>query len=199
MRKIVFFFCAIVSLKLAAQNTDEKPANIFNVTINDVTRKVKEGETFKIGDKLIKINVSSEVNFRKGIVSFDYPQYFGYEYSEEGDQLKSWILSGNDFKVFYMIIKGNLSANGYADIMNSEIGKAINSEVQISINKNKFEGRKLLVSVLKNPFAMEIYKLKFDGVNTHFLVFQDSKKENGNDSDESSFVKEILNKTFYLH
>ena len=199
MRKLLLFLFTIVSLDLASQSIDEKPSKTFNVNINGTIRKVKEDEAFKLEDKIIKINISPEMTFSKGIVSFDYPQYFAYEYNDEGNSLKSWVLSGNDFKIFYMIIKGNFSPSDYADSMKTKFEESIDTDATLSINKNTFEGRKLMVSVLRNPFDMEIYKLKFDGKNTHFLIFQDSKKENGNKSDESALAKEILNKTFYLH
>lgn len=199
MRKLLLFLFTIVSLDLASQSIDEKPSKTFNVNINGTIRKVKEDEAFKLEDKIIKINISPEMTFSKGIVSFDYPQYFAYEFNDEGNSLKSWVLSGNDFKIFYMIIKGNFSPSDYADSMKTKFEESIDTDVTLSINKNTFEGRKLMVSVLRNPFDMEIYKLKFDGKNTHFLIFQDSKKENDNKSDESALAKEILNKTFYLH
>lgn len=199
MKKILLFFCAIVSLDLASQNIDEKPFKTFNVSINGTIRKLKEGETFKLDDKIIKIIISPEVTFSKGIVSFDYPQYFSYEYNDEGNSLKNWVLSGNDFKIFYIIIKGDYSATNYADLMKAKFEKAIDTDIKITINGNTFEGRKLKVSVLRNPFEMEIYKLKFDGKSTHFLIFQDSIKDKGNNSEESSLAKEIINKTFNFH
>ena len=102
MRKLLLFLFTIVSLDLASQSIDEKPSKTFNVTINGTIRKVKEDEAFKLEDKIIKINISPEMTFSKGIVSFDYPQYFAYEFNDEGNSLKSWVLSGNDFKIFYM-------------------------------------------------------------------------------------------------
>ena len=121
MRKLLLFFCSIVSLSLASQSIDEKPSKTFNVNINGTIRKVKEDEAFKLEDKIIKINISPEMTFSKGIVSFDYPQYFAYEYNDEGNSLKSWVLSGNDFKIFYMIIKGNFSPSDYADSMKAKL------------------------------------------------------------------------------
>ena len=47
--------------------------------------------------------------------------------------------------------------------MKTKFEESIDTDVTLSINKNTFEGRKLMVSVLRNPFDMEIYKLKFDG------------------------------------
>ena len=199
MRKLLLFLFTIVSLDLASQSIDEKPSKTFNVNINGTIRKVKEDEAFKLEDKIIKINISPEMTFSKGIVSFDYPQYFAYEFNDEGNSLKSWVLSGNDFKIFYMIIKGNFSPSDYADSMKTKFEESIDTDVTLTINKNTFEGRKLMVSVLRNPFDMEIYKLKFDGKKTPLLIFLDSKKENGNKSDENALEKEIINKTFYLH
>lgn len=198
MKNLLIIFGTLFYSFLFSQSKDDKPKSIFNVEVNGTKTAVREGEDFKLDGKTIRISLSSEVTFSKRNISFNYPQYFTYEYEKENESLENWTISGNDFKIFYMIIKGNYSAEKYASIMKSKIANSTESEVEISLNQNTFKGIRLDVSVLKNPMKLEIFKIKFDGNNTYFLVFQDSKKGNYSESEECVMAKSIIDKTLLI-
>ena len=198
MRNLVIVFGLLFSSFLFSQSKDDKPKSIFNVEINGAKTVVKEGEDFKLDGKTIKISLSSEVTFSKGNIRFNYPQYFTYEYKNLSESLENWVLSGNHFKIFLMKFKGNQSIKSYVQVIRERFVNSVDSEIDISLNKNIFKGYKIDVSVLSNPMKMEIFKIKYDGNNTYFLVFQDTKKGNYSESEEYVMAKNIIDKTLVI-
>ena len=97
-----------------------------------------------------------------------------------------------------MKFKGNQSIKSYVQVIRERFVNSVDSEIDISLNKNIFKGYKIDVSVLSNPMKMEIFKIKYDGNNTYFLVFQDTKKGNYSESEEYVMAKNIIDKTLVI-
>jgi hypothetical protein len=124
--------------------------------------------------------------FGYGGVSFQYPRAFSFEADVKDRENKSWILSGNDFKIMYFLQGEKLTSDNYADEMIKQFGakNAKKSAMTSDVLGGNRAGTRIDVTLAGHRMTLDILCGPF-AEGTRVVVLQDSPKEAGQSSQEA--------------
>jgi hypothetical protein len=190
----VTIFVLITYLNSCAQekkiNTSSKePKSTFELKINGKNYLVKEDEELKLDTVLSKpsitIRLSAFKKFDISSISFDYPRYFTFEYSEDVG-FKNWTLSGNNIVVMIFEIDPKTSLDALLDEMIKKFGvqNCVVENFQKELGNKSWNGKRLKVTLVGEILTLDFYEIILADGKSRFITFQDSKKESGSSTEE---------------
>jgi hypothetical protein len=97
----------------------------------------------------------------------------------------------------YFEIGGEATLDMFIKEMVNKFGKKncnVN-DIEIKLGALDLKGRRINVNMFGEKLTCDMYKLDSNDYKSHFIAFQDSKKEDGSDSDESAKTYELINQT----
>lgn len=189
-----------VSLCFATDESKEPPLK-YKLKINGkVNELVLDNAVTLKGnyrDPEITLHASDTRRFTYGNIAFKYPASFTWEADIESDKERSWILSGNDFKIMYFVQPEHLTIDSYALSMANQFGK---ENTRISDTDREFGGRKLKGKLLFVKLAgigltIEVYALSTKS-GSRLLVLQDNPSDNRMISKEGEGALKLLSESF---
>jgi hypothetical protein len=184
---------------LIADETIEPPAK-YRLEVEGKSYPAVEGEAVKITGTLtnptVKIVAEPYREFGYGGVSFQYPRAFTFEADVKDKDYKSWILSGNDFKIMYFLLNEKTTPDEYADEMIKQFGakNATKSAMKSDLLGGNRDGARIDVTLAGHKMTMDILCVPFAG-GTRVVVLQDSPK-GAQASPEAKEALPVLKKTW---
>lgn len=201
MNKIIIFLISILITQTTfGQKKDNKePSLKFDVEINGEKYQFYDGQSINIEGNEITIKSSENKTFDFGILSFDYPKHFAFEFESEIG-MKNWFLDGNNLVISYYQFEENVTLDSFINELVSYFKKE-NCEIvhsEIMLGKNIWNGKRIIVNLLGQKLTYDLYKLDSKDSKTHFLGFQDSKNEDGSDSIEKIETLRLISNTIKI-
>ena len=183
-----------------AQKKDyQEPALKFEVEINGEKHQVNDGESLIVNGNTIKVKSSNNKTFDFGIVSFDYPKHFAFEFFQE-NEMKNWTLDGNSFVINYFEYETNIQLDTFISEL-VKLFKKENCEVidkKITLGDLSLNGKRIIVRLFGEKITYDMYEIETEDYKTHFIGFQDSKNENGLDSKEGIETTKLIDETIKI-
>ncbi|MGB1307957.1 MAG: hypothetical protein ACPG6B_03535 [Oceanihabitans sp.] len=192
------FIFALISSFLQAQEPNTKaPVLKLDLEINGEKYEILDGESIVVNGNTIKVNSSNFLSFDYSALKFDYPKHFAFEYDEDFGY-KNWTLDGNDFVIMYFEYTEKIALDLFINQMVNQFGKENCNVVdkKIQLGNQTLIGKRINVDIVGVKLTYDMYKIEASDNNTHFISFQDSKNDDGSDSQEGINTLELINKTF---
>ena len=195
----IVFILLISQLVFSQDNNQQAPLLKLDIEINGEKHRITDGDSLVLNGNLIKIKTSDFITFDYAALTFDYPKHFAYEY-EEDYGYKNWSLDGNDFVIMYFQYDVNIELDMFINQMTEQFGKenCKVSEKNIQLGNLTLKGKRIKVDMVGVKLTYDMYKVEADDSKTHFIAFQDSKNDNGSDSNEYTETLKIIEKTIKL-
>ncbi|MHB0959347.1 MAG: hypothetical protein ACYC0X_23245 [Pirellulaceae bacterium] len=184
----------------AADESQEPPLN-YTLDINDQPHEIVLDKPVTIAgaynDPKVVLRASSTRQFSYGNVAFHYPASFSWEAEMEGQNEKTWTLSGNDFKIMYFILPQALSVDAYAQAMTKHFEKGITrvGDTERKLGSRQYKGKRLSVELAGTSLAIEVYALRANS-GSRLLVLQDSPPDERATSEEGEKTLNLLSASF---
>jgi hypothetical protein len=125
----------------------------------------------------VVLRASATRHFAYGDIEFEYPGWFTWEADITSPKEKTWVLSGNDFKIMYFLLPGNMSVADFAKILVKQFGGMKHARVggaERILGGSKREGRRLRVKLAGSSINLEVFALPSDAGSARLLVLQDA-------------------------
>lgn len=198
---IFMLLCVCMTGLYLTTEEGREPPRKFTLEINGETHAVALDQPFKLEGVFenpeLVLKASPTRLFPYGGVEFLYPAYFTWEADLEEGGIKTWTLSGNDFKIMYFVSPVSLSQEVYAAAMVEQFGreKVRTAEKERTLDGRVLKGKFLTIDLAGVFLIMEIYQLpSLSG--SRLLVLQDSPPEDRACSEESEETLELLKSSF---
>ena len=198
----------LVVSPLMADNNDEskEPPLEYLVKVGGKEFSVKEGESLKLDGEfknpVINITPKPYREFDCQGVKFKYPQQFTFESSVDSPFSKSWTLSGNDLKIMFFAMQGDLSSKDFANTMIQQFGrnnaKISDTTTRMKLGNQTLNGATLKVTIASHNMSMDIMQIPANDGETKLIVFQDNVDAAGNKSNEGKQTMEVIKSSFNL-
>jgi hypothetical protein len=148
-------------------------------------------------DPKVVLRASPIRHFTYGALAFQYPASFIWEAEIKAPDEKTWVLSGNDFKIMYLVLPGALSVDAYARATAKEFGKGSTriSDTERTLGADKHKGKLLLVKLAGTDLRLEVYALPAR-TGCRFLVLQDCPPDKKAISEEGEKALRLLSDSF---
>ncbi|XDD48184.1 hypothetical protein AB3N60_05375 [Leptospira sp. WS39.C2] len=132
-------------------------------------------------------------------IQFLYFANFTWEADIQSEYDKTWVLSGNDFKIMIFVLSEPMSLDDYATAFAERMGK---ENTQIFNIEDRFGnlplvGKKLLVKIAGVDLVYEIYSIPTKE-GSRILTFQDSPETVDGQSKEKIQMMEQFRKQFVI-
>ena len=160
---IVLILC-IGSTCFAADESQEPPLK-YTLEINGQGHELVLDKPVKLqgeySNPKVVLRASSIRHYTYGDITFQYPASFAWEAEIEGHNEKTWILSGNDFKIMYFILPDVLSVEAYSQAMAKQYGKGSTriSDTERELGGQRHNGKLLFVKLAGTTLSLEVYSL----------------------------------------
>ncbi|WP_298899629.1 hypothetical protein [uncultured Psychroserpens sp.] len=197
MNKSMLTIICILAFSLCITAQDSKAPSIkIDIEVNGEKYQVKDGGTIKVDGKTITAKTSDYLTFNFGALVFDYPKHYAYEF-EKDIGYRNWTLDGNDFIFMYFEYEDDISLNLFIQAMVERFGRESCkvTDKSTTLGKLKLVGQRIDINLIGTKLSYDIYELNTNDGKTHFISFQDSKNEDGTDSQESKDMFKIMDKT----
>lgn len=197
---LIIIIALMISTVANAQVTDnQNPLTKLSVIINGEKYEVNDGESLVVNGDTIVVNVSDIMTFDFGKVVFDYPNHFAFEYEEETGY-KCWTLDGNDHVITYFELEAEVELDMFIDEIANEFGrkncKVVDYKTQLG--GIALVGKRIYVDIFGVVLTYDMFKIKTNDHKTHFMGFQDTKEDDGSDSQEGVDARAIIDKTIQM-
>ena len=186
-------FLACLSTSIFAQ---EKPLIKLNVTVNGKPFTIYDGDSIQYQNTNIVIKTSNYLTFNFEGIRFDYPSYLSFQ-STKNDGVNSYTLDGNDLVLSYHIFDAAIDFDLFVGELVKQFGKK-NCKVEnrkIRLGSEELTGKRINVELIGAKLTYDIFPIILNDSKTHFISFQDSKKDDGSDSDDFKETMEVVQKT----
>lgn len=175
-----------------AVDESREPPLQYSIAVGDATTIISECIPVQIkgtfSDPTVTLTPHEYRVFPYRGIRFRYPRSFTFEADLAGPQSKTWVLSGNDFKVMYFVLGAPVSTGQFADSMLDQFGREnariVDAEAAITLGRERLVGTSLRVSVGGERLVTDIYRIPSRDTEARLLVFQDSLDDAGNRSEE---------------
>jgi hypothetical protein len=199
MNKIAVVLLAVFFFQSAFSQTDfgiQKPKAKISVSINETEYTVSDGDTISHEGDRIVVKTSEYLTFDYGILKFDYPNHFAFEYDEDFGY-RNWTLDGNNYVVMYFEFRGDISFKMLANEIVERFGRE-NCEIKrdkFKLGDIELTGEKISVNIIGETLNYGLYEIKSDDDKTHFIAFQDSLNDYNEPTEEGIQTLELIGKT----
>jgi hypothetical protein len=191
--------------KANRRDESKEPPLKYTLRIGDKSIAITEGETARVDGTFSNPEVTLTAQphrvFPYQGISFKYPRAFTFEADLEDADYKNWTLSGNDFKITYLVLNDRLTTGDFADNMMDQIGRENCTVVKASPMKfgdKELSGTTLNATVVGNKMLVDIYRIPSTGTQTKLLVLQDNLDDTGNRSIEGNTTLQLLEQSSKL-
>lgn len=199
------FFVSFLTLvfPLLAIDESREPNVQYTLQINgkdydliaDVPKKINGN--FQNLNLLLKAGKWKE--FAYGGIQFSYLASFTWEADIQSDSDKSWVLSGNDFKIMYFVLSEAITIEDYTNAFADRMGKENTQifDVEDRFGNAKYSGKKLFVKISGVDLVYEIYLIPTKE-GTRILTLQDAPESTDKSSPEKIQMMEQIRKQFTI-
>jgi hypothetical protein len=199
------FTCSLLSFafisSVFSQSTsgENKPVLKLDVLIDGKEFSILDGDTLKYDSKSIVIRTSQYMTFDFEALKFDFPKHFSNQF-EHGDGYKTWTLDGNDFVIMYFIFDIKVERDAFIKEMVDKFGKknCTLSDRRTKLGTIDLSGKRINIALAGVKITYDIFSLNTDDGKTHYIAFQDTKGDDGSESQEGLETLDVLNKTIKL-
>jgi hypothetical protein len=191
---------AIVSSLMAQSSSDQnRPVLKLDVLIDGKQFSIHDGDTLQYDSKSIVIRTSQYMTFDFEALKFDFPKHLSNEY-EHGEGYKTWTLDGNNFVIMYFIFDVEVDSDVFIKEMVDKFGKknCTLSDRRTRLGKIDLAGKRINITLAGVKITFDIFSLNTNDGKTHYLAFQDTKGDDGSESQEGLEALDLLNKTIEL-
>lgn len=202
MRKTILIIVGLLIFNpsiYAQKEMDKAPPLKLEIEVNGENHQIIDGESIVVNGNTIKVTTLNTLTFDYGGITFDYQKHFAFEHDSE-ESYDSWVLDGNDFVISYFRFEEDVTLEDFLDQMISQFGKK-NTEVidkNMQLGKVKLSGKRMKINLVGALLTYDLFLLDINDAGTYILSFQDSKNEDGTDSNENIATLKLINKTFKI-
>ncbi|QNJ98860.1 hypothetical protein [Constantimarinum furrinae] len=199
---MIKYLCFAIAVLFAqsAMSQDEygvqRPKSKISVSINDTEYTLTDGDTITHNGDRIIVKTSDHLTFDYGLLKFDYPNHFAFEYDEDIGY-RNWTLDGNNYVVMYFEFRGDIEFKMLANEIVQRFGRE-----NCEIKKDKFKlgdielvGEKISVNIIGETLDYGLYEIKSDDNKTHFIAFQDSLNDYNEPTEEGIQTLKLIGET----
>jgi hypothetical protein len=192
-------FAFISSVFSQSTSGENKPVLKLDVLIDGKEFSILDGDTLKYDSKSIVIRTSQYMTFDFEALKFDFPKHFSNQF-EHGDGYKTWTLDGNDFVIMYFIFDIKVERDAFIKEMVDKFGKknCTLSDRRTKLGTIDLSGKRINIALAGVKITYDIFSLNTDDGKTHYIAFQDTKGDDGSESQEGLETLDVLNKTIKL-
>jgi hypothetical protein len=190
----------VIPSSFAQSSVDQaRPVLKLNVVIDGKQFSINDGDTLRYDSKSIVVTSSKYMTFDNEALSFDFPKHFSCDF-EQDNAYKNWTLDGDDFVIMYFVIDVQVSTDVFVKEMIDKFGKknCSISDRRTRLGNIDLSGKRLNVTLVGVKLTYDIFSLNTTDGKTHYLAFQDTKGDDGSESQEALETLDVLNKTIRL-
>jgi hypothetical protein len=190
----------VISSSFAQSSVDQaRPVLKLNVVIDGKQFSINDGDTLRYDSKSIVVTSSKYMTFDNEALSFDFPKHFSCDF-EQDNAYKNWTLDGDDFVIMYFVIDVQVGTDVFVKEMIDKFGKknCSISDRRTRLGNIDLSGKRLNVTLVGVKLTYDIFSLNTTDGKTHYLAFQDTKGDDGSESQEALETLDVLNKTIKL-
>ncbi|HMG93541.1 MAG TPA: hypothetical protein VK589_25965 [Chryseolinea sp.] len=190
----------IVSSLFAQNSADQKrPLMKIDVLIDGKPFTIHDGDTLKYDSKSIVVRTSQYMTFDFEALFFDFPKHFSSEFVHD-EGYKTWTLDGNNFVIMYFVFDMPIESDAFIKEMVDKFGKknCSLSDRRTRLGNIDLAGKRINITLVGVKLTYDIFLLKTNDGKTHYLAFQDTKGDDGSESQEGLEALDVLNKTIKL-
>lgn len=178
----------------------KRPAMKLEVIIDGKQFSIDDGDTIRHDSKSIIVRTSKYMTFDNEALTFDFPKHFSCDF-EQAEAYKNWTLDGNDFVIMYFVLDVQVGMEVFVKEMVDKFGKknCILSDRRTRIGNVDLTGKRININLVGVKLTYDIFDLKTNDGRTHYLAFQDTKEDDGSESQEGLETLDVLNKTLKLN
>ena len=197
---VLILALVVVSSSFAQSSVDQaRPVLKLNVVIDGKQFAINDGDTLHYDSKSIVVTSSKYMTFDNEALSFDFPRHFSCDF-EKDNAYKNWTLDGDDFVIMYFVIDVEVGTDVFVKEMVDKFGKknCTISDRRTRLGNIDLSGKRLNVTLVGVKLTYDIFSLNTNDGKTHYLAFQDTKGDDGSESQEALETLDVLNKTIKL-
>ena len=194
---ILLFVVSFASGQSSADQT--RPGLKLNVLIDGKQFSINDGDTIRHDSKTIVVRSSKYMTFDYEALSFDFPKHFSYTL-DQAEGYKTWTLDGAEFIIMYFVLDVEVGMDILVKEMIEKFGKknCTLSDRRTRLGDIDLPGKRINISLVGVKLTYDIFTLNTNDGKTHFLAFQDTKGDDGSESQEGLETLDVLNKTIKL-
>jgi hypothetical protein len=191
------------STALAAVDETIEPPILYTLSIGGKEQVVQLGKGIQIAGTFdnpeVMLTAKDTRRFASAGITFDYPAQYGWSASASDANPRTWILSGNSFKIMVFAAAAGLDARAVADEMAVQFKAPTTaiSPVTRRFGKTDLRGFRLKAAVLNARFNIDVLAIPSKS-GGRVLMLQDTLPDEGLASAESGAALELLRATFAL-
>jgi len=176
-----------------------QPVMKLEVLIDGKPFTLYDGDTLQYDSKSIVIRTSPYMTFDFEGLMFDFPKHFTSQF-ERGVGYKTWTLDGNDFVIMYFVFDMPIEASVFVKEMVDKFGKknCTLSDRRTRLGNIDLAGKRINITLVGVKLTYDLFELKTNDGKTHYIAFQDTKGDDGSESQEGLETLDVLNKTIKL-
>ena len=192
-------FASVVSLFAQSASDQNRPVLKLDVLIDGKQFSIHDGDTLKYDSKSIVVRTSQYMTFDFEALKFDFPKHFSNEF-EHGEGYKTWTLDGNNFVIMYFIFDVEVDRDVFIKEMVDKFGKknCTLSDRRTRLGNIDLAGKRINITLAGVKITYDIFSLNTNDGKTHYIAFQDTKGDDGSESQEGLETLDVLNKTIKL-
>ena len=196
---IIICLVGVTQFALAQETNVEPPHLKLDVEVNGEKYQIKDGETITVNGSTIKVSSAANVTFHYGVLHFDYPKHYAFEY-EADTGYQNWSLDGNNFVIMYFKFDDEVGLDDFISQMVSQFGEDSSkvTDKKIQLGDVALIGKRIDINIVGANLTYDMYLLDTADGATHFLSLQDTKNDDGSDSKEGIDTLKIMNKTLTI-
>jgi hypothetical protein len=178
---------------------------MYTLKIGDKIISLQEGETVRVEGIFQNPEVTLTVEpynlFSAAGIRFKYPREFIVDADLEKKHVKSWTLSGNDFKILYFVFDVPVQIEDYLESMLARYGRqncTVTGAAPLTFGPVVLTGTTIKTTVTGIKMALHIYQLPSSGMPLKLLVLQDCLGSSGNPSTEAMYAIQLFEQSSSL-
>jgi hypothetical protein len=198
LKRIILLSTTLLLSGHVAVSQDE-PVSRFEVIVQGKTMVVDEGDTIQVNGVPTIIRATKVKTFRLEGLEFEYPRDFAYTFSSE-NAYRTWSLDGNNVVIMLFEFPAKVDLNVLAKEIVKKFGKK-NCKIQdqkLKMDHLELKGKRIKVDMLGAQLTYDLYPLTLDSQKMHVLTFQDTKLDNGSDSEEGVRTMELPSRSLAI-
>lgn len=190
-----------LALSSIAQNIvdQNRPLMKLEVLIDGKPYTIHDGDTLQHDSKSIIVRTSQYMTFDFEGLMFDFPKHFSSQF-EHDVGYKTWTLDGNDFVIMYFVFDMPIEADVFVKEMVDKFGRknCTLSDRRTRLGNIDLSGKRINITLVGVKLTYDLFALKTNDGKTHYIAFQDTKGDDGSESQEGLETLDVLNKTIKL-
>ncbi len=185
---LVVLLLMTIASTCAGQDESREPPQEFTLIVDGKPYPIAIGKELQLEGTLMKPTIELEASatrkFSRGGLEFQYPAGYSWEARLEKQNLKTWILTGNDITILYFVVDDEpfspkIYAEGFREQMADPDVKIMPHRMKFG--KNELTGKRMEFSVGGITLHQDAYELPTIGSKSRLLVIQTPAESEDND------------------